>query len=226
MWAWYLPAGAERGGGLAVSRKPADGEGGAGNGVRTRDIQLGRLTLYQLSYSRGGNPSTGSSAPESRRELGFRRTGAERRIRTSVTRCVADLQSAAINHSAISACLSVAPPGACQCFPVDPGNSPRNPCRGSVSGALRGRAFLTGNSKDITHPEEPQGETSGLAHACRRARTRKSVTAAAAETFRLSMPPGMGMNSRPSQRSRILRCRPSPSAPITRTVARSKGSAR
>src|SRR3954468_21728727 len=26
--------------------------GGAGNGVRTRDIQLGRLTLYQLSYSR------------------------------------------------------------------------------------------------------------------------------------------------------------------------------
>ena len=25
---------------------------GAGNGARTRDIQLGRLTLYQLSYSR------------------------------------------------------------------------------------------------------------------------------------------------------------------------------
>src|ERR1700751_2195025 len=25
---------------------------GAGNGIRTRDIQLGRLTLYQLSYSR------------------------------------------------------------------------------------------------------------------------------------------------------------------------------
>ena len=25
---------------------------GAGNEVRTRDIQLGRLTLYQLSYSR------------------------------------------------------------------------------------------------------------------------------------------------------------------------------
>src|SRR5213075_3211761 len=24
----------------------------AGNGIRTRDIQLGRLTLYQLSYSR------------------------------------------------------------------------------------------------------------------------------------------------------------------------------
>ena len=25
---------------------------GAGNGVRTRDIQLGKLTLYQLSYAR------------------------------------------------------------------------------------------------------------------------------------------------------------------------------
>ena len=27
-------------------------EGGAGDGARTRDIQLGRLALYQLSYSR------------------------------------------------------------------------------------------------------------------------------------------------------------------------------
>ena len=27
-------------------------ENGAGNGVRTRDPQLGRLMLYQLSYSR------------------------------------------------------------------------------------------------------------------------------------------------------------------------------
>ena len=27
----------------------------AGNGIRTRDIQLGRLTLYQLSYSREAN---------------------------------------------------------------------------------------------------------------------------------------------------------------------------
>ena len=33
--------------------------------------------------------------------------GAERRIRTSVTRRVADLQSAAINHSAISACCKL-----------------------------------------------------------------------------------------------------------------------
>jgi hypothetical protein len=29
---------------------------GAGNGVRTRDIQLGKLTLYQLSYARSGPP--------------------------------------------------------------------------------------------------------------------------------------------------------------------------
>src|SRR5678816_2308928 len=37
--------------GLAAVRsvRPAVG---AGNGIRTRDIQLGRLTLYQLSYSR------------------------------------------------------------------------------------------------------------------------------------------------------------------------------
>ena|GEM_PF-1347473 len=31
---------------------PHTTETGAGNGIRTRDIQLGRLTLYQLSYSR------------------------------------------------------------------------------------------------------------------------------------------------------------------------------
>jgi PBS lyase HEAT-like repeat len=31
-----------------------EGEGGAGDGVRTRDIQLGKLTLCQLSYSRSG----------------------------------------------------------------------------------------------------------------------------------------------------------------------------
>ena len=30
---------------------------GAGDGVRTRDIQLGKLTLYQLSYSRTGRIS-------------------------------------------------------------------------------------------------------------------------------------------------------------------------
>ncbi len=29
---------------------------GAGNGTRTRDVQLGRLTLYQLSYSRKSLP--------------------------------------------------------------------------------------------------------------------------------------------------------------------------
>ena len=49
---------------------------GAGNGTRTRDIQLGRLTLYQLSYSREAlvrNQHTKSA-------------GAEGRIRTFVTR--------------------------------------------------------------------------------------------------------------------------------------------
>src|SRR5688572_21862838 len=36
--------------------------GGAGDGSRTRDIQLGRLKLYQLSYSR---LSLSSAAPDS-----------------------------------------------------------------------------------------------------------------------------------------------------------------
>ena len=27
--------------------------GGAGDGIRTRDINLGKVALYQLSYSRG-----------------------------------------------------------------------------------------------------------------------------------------------------------------------------
>ena len=30
----------------------ARGENGAGNGTRTRDTQLGKLELYQLSYAR------------------------------------------------------------------------------------------------------------------------------------------------------------------------------
>ena len=32
--------------------KMGGGEDGAGDGIRTRDIQLGKLTLYQLSYTR------------------------------------------------------------------------------------------------------------------------------------------------------------------------------
>ena len=48
MWALNLPAGLRRGGALP----PEGRKVGAGNGVRTRDIQLGKLTLYQLSYAR------------------------------------------------------------------------------------------------------------------------------------------------------------------------------
>ena len=29
---------------------------GAGNETRTRDLNLGKVALYQLSYSRGGRP--------------------------------------------------------------------------------------------------------------------------------------------------------------------------
>ena len=43
---------------------------GAGDEIRTRDIQLGRLELYQLSYTRTSIMTVGSSAPESdRRQL-------------------------------------------------------------------------------------------------------------------------------------------------------------
>jgi hypothetical protein len=41
----------------------ADCESGAGNGIRTRDVQLGKLTLYQLSYAR--SPGTGLYHTES-----------------------------------------------------------------------------------------------------------------------------------------------------------------
>jgi len=44
--------------------------------------------------------------------------------------------------------------------------------------------------------------------------------------LRLSTCPGMGMERRRSQRSAIFWCRPSPSAPMTSTVARSKASPR
>ncbi len=37
-------------------------ENGAGNGVRTRDPQLGKLMLYQLSYSREENAILGLAA--------------------------------------------------------------------------------------------------------------------------------------------------------------------
>jgi hypothetical protein len=38
------------------------GRSGAGNGVRTRDIQLGKLTLYQLSYARIADQQYNQSA--------------------------------------------------------------------------------------------------------------------------------------------------------------------
>jgi hypothetical protein len=35
-----------------VWKDSADGKYGAGDGIRTRDIDLGKVALYQLSYSR------------------------------------------------------------------------------------------------------------------------------------------------------------------------------
>ena len=42
---------------------PAADSAGAGNGVRTRDPQLGRLMLYQLSYSRSVPSRTRHAGP-------------------------------------------------------------------------------------------------------------------------------------------------------------------
>ena len=37
---------------LPRGRARVDHENGAGNGIRTRDLNLGKVALYQLSYSR------------------------------------------------------------------------------------------------------------------------------------------------------------------------------
>ena len=47
----------------AESRAAHEGEGGAGDGIRTRDILLGKQTLCQLSYSRPGGRHCSGSTP-------------------------------------------------------------------------------------------------------------------------------------------------------------------
>ncbi len=64
-------------------------ETGAGNGIRTRDPQLGRLTLYQLSYSRPNRlavlmPRGLTAACASDSATCFLVLSGEGRIRTSV----------------------------------------------------------------------------------------------------------------------------------------------
>ena len=56
---------------LAASPDPPDARSsdGAGDGIRTRDIQLGRLELYQLSYARPA-PASRALAPRARRLVG------------------------------------------------------------------------------------------------------------------------------------------------------------
>jgi hypothetical protein len=49
----------KRNGGKAVFRSPAASTNRAGNGTRTRDPNLGKVVLYQLSYSRNGRKYTG-----------------------------------------------------------------------------------------------------------------------------------------------------------------------
>ncbi len=52
----------------------SDGSFGAGDGIRTRDINLGKVALYQLSYSR--EPSLLSRVP--RRSVKFSQTNRQR----------------------------------------------------------------------------------------------------------------------------------------------------
>ena len=78
---------------------------GAGDGIRTRDIQLGRLELYQLSYTR---LAPTSRAPSPRTSL---RLGGEGRIRTFEGRGPSDLQSDAFDRFATSPPMSPDAPG-------------------------------------------------------------------------------------------------------------------
>ena len=74
---------------------------GAGDGIRTRDNQLGRLELYQLSYARLAPDSRLLSPRESRR------LGGEGRIRTFEGRGPSDLQSDAFDRFATSPPVSL-----------------------------------------------------------------------------------------------------------------------
>ena len=57
----------------------------AGDGVRTRDIQLGKLALYQLSYSRGPCTITYVQLVEREPQVGIEPTTARLRIECSTT---------------------------------------------------------------------------------------------------------------------------------------------
>ena len=58
---------------------------GAGNGTRTRDIHLGKVVLYQLSYSR---PPSASQAPKGGLRLADKRPGAAPATRRRVYYCL------------------------------------------------------------------------------------------------------------------------------------------
>jgi hypothetical protein len=76
----------------------------AGDGIRTRDIQLGRLTLYQLSYSRVLVFSDESRGSQARAKI---EGSGEWWIRTTVGVEPADLQSAPFGRSGNSPMIFV-----------------------------------------------------------------------------------------------------------------------
>jgi hypothetical protein len=90
---------APRGGG-ALSTSQERPIGRAGDETRTRDVQLGRLMLYQLSYSRKNGPVWCSGSPGSVSMISAPRWGEQdSNLRSRMT---ADLQSAPVGHLGIS----------------------------------------------------------------------------------------------------------------------------
>src|SRR5690606_13100842 len=97
---------------VLLNRNPTGFGPGAGDGIRTRDIQLGKLTLYQLSYSRAlhlGTPAALLIGERVGVPMGRRtRRGAwwagldsnQRRRKPT------DLQSVPFNHSGTYPCPS------------------------------------------------------------------------------------------------------------------------
>ena len=85
-----------------VSQSVSSAPKRAGDGTRTRDPQLGRLMLYQLSYTRvsaGLTPAPLVGDLPRRPAALLPRVHGGGRIRTYVGHSPADLQSATISHS-------------------------------------------------------------------------------------------------------------------------------
>jgi hypothetical protein len=70
----------------------------AGDGTRTRDLQLGKLTLYQLSYSRNTKAPT-PAAPYPEPQKGIEPLTARLRIECSTTELLWQFPDEAHTHN-------------------------------------------------------------------------------------------------------------------------------